>query len=196
MARGSFKADPLPIIRGQWATYVDARTHRIRLTDHLIFNGVPAALGGLALWREVKFSPTTAGALLAATGLLGALLFGVMLQIVDRAVNWADTLPGPSGATTDHARYLRELAANAGYSSLICIAAAASSFAVIVTTGWTLRVFSAVTTALVAHLVLVLLMVMKRVFLLVMERLDAATTQTNDGGKVLPHRPRKRVGGR
>lgn len=112
--RGSFKADPLPIIRAHWATLVDVRTGHRRYRDYAGFAGVPLVVFGVCLWRGVTLSATTAGALLTAIGLLAAFLFAVMLQVAARAVDWSDNAPSPGPGTSGHARFLRELAANAG----------------------------------------------------------------------------------
>jgi hypothetical protein len=180
---GGAKFDPWFIIRAQQATYIDARTGRQRWQDALSFYGVPALVFGVCYWQGVALGPVASGALLTATGLLGALLFGVMLQVSDRAMTWADSEPEPSVDTSDHAAFLRELAANAGYASLVCIVAAVA-YVVCATqvpdptkgeqAGLALRVASAFGLALGSHLVLVLLMVMKRVFALTDERLTRA----------------------
>ncbi|HEX6680593.1 MAG TPA: hypothetical protein VF063_08110 [Gaiellaceae bacterium] len=128
------------------------------------------------LLLNVKLGVGAATGLLTASGLLAALFFGVMLQISQRAMEWADTRPRPSADTSFHATYLKELAANSGYAALVCIAAAIAY--VVASTGgqWQLRVASAVGLALGSHLILILLMVMKRVFALTDERLRRART--------------------
>lgn len=174
--RGDMKASPLSLIRAHWDTYVDARTGRIRWQDHAIFEGLPALVIVGCVVADVHLGTIAATGLLTASGLLSALLFGVMLQISARAMDWADTSPQPSKATSDHAKYLRELAADAGYASLVCIAAAVVFVVAATASKQVLEAASAIGLALGAHLVLVLLMVMKRVFALTDERLIRART--------------------
>jgi hypothetical protein len=176
--RGSFKADPRGIIRAHRKTYVDARTGAARPRDYAVFEGLPVVILAVCLAFEVELRPNTAIGLLTICGLLSAFLFGVMLQVSQRAVDWADSNPTPSAETSDHALYLEELAANAGYASLVSIAAAIA-FAIASThfpSIWVSRISSAVGVALGLHLVLTLLMVMKRVFALTQQRLNRART--------------------
>jgi hypothetical protein len=187
--RGSLKASPWSIIRAQNETYVDARTGKTRWQDYAVFYGVPAVVAGISAWRHVKLSGAASISLLTAAALLAGLFFGVMLQVSERAMQWADESPTPSGETSTHAKYLRELAANSGYASLVCIGAAIAYVVASTTAHRKLEVASAVGLALGFHLVLVLLMVMKRVFALTEERLNRARTGAD--ATVVPHRRRK-----
>jgi hypothetical protein len=173
---GSLKASPWRLIKAHWGTYVDARTGRIRWQDHALFEGIPLIVLGVCIWRGVHLGTATATGLLTATSLLSALLFGVMLQISGRAMDWADTKPSPSRDTSEHAQYLEELAANAGYASLVCIVDAMVFVVAATASKQLLEAASGIGLALGAHLVLVLLMVMKRVFALTQERLVRART--------------------
>jgi len=97
-------------------------------------------------------------------------------------MDYADSRPAPCQATSSHAAYLLELAANAGYASLLCIAAAiAFAFASAVTSHLALRVSSAIGLALAVHLVMVMVMVLRREFLLTEERLGRARTGADLG---------------
>jgi hypothetical protein len=176
MTRGALKVGQGSLLRAHFRTLVDARTGRPRVGDYFVFVVVPILAGIAAYFGDVRLTSGTAAGLLTATSLLGAFFFGVMLQIADRAMNWADTMPIQSRDTTKHARDLEELAANAGFSSLVCIAAAIS-FVVVSTTGHEkLRVASAVGITLGVMVVAVLLLVMRRVFNLTVTRLTRART--------------------
>ena len=202
---GGAKISPWFIVRAQHETYVDDRTGRPRWQDYVVFYGLPVLALGVCLWRQVELSLAASGALLAASGLLSALLFGVMLQVSDRAMSWADDAPQPSAETSNHAAFLRELAANAGYASLVSIAAAIAYVVSAMSApeptetdkaasgGTVLEAATAVGLALGVHLVLVLLMVMKRVFALTEERLT--TARTGGDKTVLQHRRRSASGG-
>jgi hypothetical protein len=184
------KSSPRHIIKAHYATYVDATNEKIRWQDHATFEGVPliVLVGGYLL--DVKFSTAASTALLTVSGLLSAFLFGVMLQISQRAMEWAAEGPTPSAETSNHAIFLREIAANAGYAALISIAAAMVFVVATVTTKLPLRISSSVGLALGAHMVLVLLMVMNRVFAVTENRLTRARTGTN----VTQIEPRRKTG--
>ncbi len=177
MARG-FKGNVWQLVKTHRASFVDANTGRRRWSDHLAFEGLPLAAAILIGWFDVRLRPTASAGLLTIAGLLSAFLFGVMLQISDRAMNWADSEPTPSRTTSEDADYLEEMAANAGYASLICIAASAAFVVASMTSHneWALRISSAVGLGLGLHLVLTLLMVMKRVFAFTQHALRRART--------------------
>jgi hypothetical protein len=176
VARGDFKADPREIIRAHRRTYVDVRTGRPLLRDRVVFEVLPVAAAILCLIYHVVLSAGASAGLLAVSGLLGALLFGVVVQLSGTAIDLADSQPEPGPATSAYATYLQELAANASYASLTCITAAIIFVVASIGSGWTLRISSAVGLGLSAHLALVLAMVMKRVFALTEERLRRART--------------------
>jgi hypothetical protein len=177
VAGGTFKANPWVIVRLHWATYVDARDGKPRLQDWMAFAFPPVVTCAVSFWRDIELSGAASAALLTISGLLSAFLFGVVTQISGRAMDWADTQPPPGRATSAHATRLLEMAANAGYASLICIAAAiAFAVASTVSSHPALRISSAVGLALAVHLVLIMLMVLRRQFLLTQERLGRART--------------------
>ena len=128
--------------------------------------------------------------LLTVSALLSAFLFGLMLQVADRAATWADSAPERGRATSDHATYLAELAANAGYASLVSILTSVAFVVASTSHGWVLRVAAALGLGLGSHLVLTLLMVMKRVFNLTLQRLRIARTT---GASPRDHPPPARV---
>jgi hypothetical protein len=172
--RGNLKAHPRYIIEAHRRTYVDARTGRARLQDHFLFEVVPLLAFAGCLAGDVKLNVPTSAGLLTVSGLLAAFLFGVMLQVYERAGEWADTAPETGKNTSEHATNLEEVAANAGYAALLCLCAATSFVIASATSDWPLRISSALGLALALHLALVLLMVMSRLFLLTRTSLDRA----------------------
>jgi hypothetical protein len=176
VARGDFKADPREIIRAHRRTYIDVRSGRPLLRDRLVFEVVPAVAGVLCGVFHVVVGTGASVGLLTVSGLLGALLFGVVVQVSSTAIDLADSLPEPGRATSDYATFLEELAANSSYASLVCILAAVVFVVASISSGWVLRVCSALGLAIAAHLALVLMMVMKRVFALTQQRLIRART--------------------
>lgn len=174
MGRGDSKADPQKIIRAQWHTYIDVRSGRTRWQDHLLLEGVPVAVLAGCLALDVRLGSAASAGLLTVSGLLSVYLFGVVVQMAGRAMDFADSRPVPGPDTSAHAIYVEELAANASYASLVCITAAVAFVVASIGTHWVLRVSSAIGLAIGAHLVLVLMMVMKRVFSLTQQQLNRA----------------------
>jgi hypothetical protein len=158
------------------------RTGQPRWQDRLTFEGWPVAVFGGCLALNVRLNSGASAGLLTVTGLLGIFLFGVVVQLSARAMDLADARPEPGPATSEHAIYLEELAANAAYASLVCIFAAVVFVVASIGSHWVLRISSALGLAISAHLVLVLMMVMKRVFALTQERLRRARTGADLAG--------------
>lgn len=182
------KASPLALTKAHYKTLVDARNDRPRLLDYAQFVGLPLATAAGCGLAGVRLPVGASVGLLTVAGLLSAFLFGVMLQISDRAMDWADAAPLPGVDTSRQAIFLAEIAANAAYAALVSIAAAAIFVVASVTTDTTLRIFSAIGLGLTLHLALVLLMVMGRVYGLTEQRLIAVRTGS---GTVTPLRKAK-----
>lgn len=170
------KANPGAIIRAHRRTYIDVRTGKRRWQDYALNEVVPFLLGVGCLLAKVKLPVSASVGLLTVSGLLSAFLFGVMLQVSERAMDWADSSPIPGPETSSHATYLNELAANSGYASLVCITTSAIFVIASASSGWVLRISTGVGLAFALHMGLVLLMVMKRVYALTTERLNRART--------------------
>ena len=182
MARGDSKPDPRKIIRAHRRTYIDVRTGKTRWQDYLLLDGVPlAVLAGCGSFGVTLGSTTSVG-LLTVSGLLSVFLFGVVVQVAARAMELADQHPEPGPDTSAHAIYLAELAANAAYASLVCIAAAVVFVIASIGSHWVVRISSALGLALGTQLVMVLMMVLKRVFDLTVERLNRARTGADISG--------------
>jgi hypothetical protein len=189
------KADPSRLVRAHYETLADARNGRPLVSDYLVFVGLPVAVGiYCGPIQNVKLPAVASGGLLTVAGLLSAFLFGVMLQVSERAMDWADTNPTPGKDVSRQATFLRELAANAGYASLVSVVAAGLFVVAAVTSKTVLVVFSAIGLAMILHLAAVLLMVMRRVFALTEERLKAARTGGGTGGADLRRVPRRKTG--
>jgi hypothetical protein len=176
VARGDFKADPRSIIRAHRNTYIDAQTGRSRWQDKLAFEGMPVLAAALFAAFNVQLASAASAGLLTVLGLFGVYLFTVVVGLSARAMDLADDPAGQGPARSQHAIYLEDLAANAAYASLVCILAAVVFVVATIGSHWVLRISSAVGLALGFHLVLVLMMVMKRVFALTQERLRRART--------------------
>lgn len=173
---GSGKVNPWVIVKAHYATYVDARTGHSRLQDWVTFTAPPVVVLAGCLVGDVRLGSTASVGLLTVCGLLSVFLFGVIVQVSQRAMDFADSQPEPGQQTSSHATDLMELAANAGYTSLVCIIAAVVFVVASIGSGWVLRISTAVGLAAGAHMLMVLFMVMKREFTLTQERLNRART--------------------
>jgi hypothetical protein len=170
------KADPSRLVRAHYRTLVDARTGRPLVKDYLTFAALPIGVGVYCRVQAVHLPTAASAGLLTVSGLVSAFLFSAMLQVSQRAMDWTDTNPEPSAQVSRHAIFLRELAANAGYASLVSVIAA-GFFVVTAVTSKTVHLWlAAVGLALIVHLATVLLLVMQRVFALTEERLKVART--------------------
>lgn len=169
-----WKADPSRIVGAHYRALIDVRTGKARKEDYGWFIGLPVLAGvGLGL-GDVQLATSASVGLLTAVGILSALLFGLMLQLGDRAAEFADSRPAPGSRTSERATFLEEITASAGYGSLVAIAAAILFVVASISHGATLRVVSAFGLAVGVHLILTLMMVMKRAFALTLSNLNRA----------------------
>jgi hypothetical protein len=171
MARNEMKANPAPIISAHFHSFADGASGAVRPRDYGVFIALPLISGGVCFLLDGRFSTQAGESLLTLSGLLGALLFGALLLVSERAMSWADSPPGRGQRTSEQAVYLGRLTANAAYASLVCIATAGVFFVVSVSSGTALQISSALGVALGLHMVLTLLMVIRRVFLFTQARL-------------------------
>lgn len=170
------KADPSELVRAHYKTLVDQRTGKVRVLDYIVFWGAPLAVGGACLLVEVRLVAGVSVGLLTVMGLLSAFFFGAMLQVAERAMDWADQGAAPSADTSRQAIFLGEIGANAGYASLICILTAAVFVAASAVKHTALLILSALGLGLAVHVVLMLLMVMVRIYALSNQRLTDVRT--------------------
>lgn len=184
------KANPLDIIKAHRGTYVDDSTWSRSWSDYALFEGAPFLLFLGCVWFAIAIPSAASVGLLTVAGLLSAFLFGAMLQVSQRAMDWSDTKPEPSGDVSEHAEFLRQLAANAGYASLISILTATIFVVASATSGEIAVVFTALGLGLALHMALVLAMVIARVFALTQERLIRAEASGANGGSVT-HLPKR-----
>jgi hypothetical protein len=176
VAKGDFKADPREIIRAHRRTYANVQTGRQSRLDRLTFEGLPAVTLSACVGFDIRLNSAASVGLLTVAGLFALLLFSVLVTLSARAMDMADDPPGPGPAASRQAIFVLELSANTAYASLVCILAAIVFVIASISSGWVLRISSGLGLALGVHLVLVLMMVMKRVFALTQERLRRART--------------------
>lgn len=180
------KADPRPIINAHLATLVNAATGKVRRADQLVAFVLPLAVGVIVGSFDVRVTGVLAIGLLTVAGVAGAFLFQLAVQLLGSITAWADSDPQPGSQTSRQAQLFRELQANASYASLIAIVAAVV-LAVAAVGGQDMvqRLVSAVAATLLVHFAVTMLMVLRRVFLLSIARLDEART---GGGRSSPRR--------
>jgi hypothetical protein len=179
------KASLVRLVRAHYKTYLDASTGKQRWQDHFLFEGLPLALLAACLIVGVTLPTGASVGLLTVAGLLSAFLFGVMLQISERAMDWSDNKPDRSEDTSEHAFFLEEIAANAGYASVISIITSGVFVAASVTVHTDPTILTAVGLAFALHLALIMFMVLSRVFALTQDRLARARTE----GATVTHLP-------
>jgi hypothetical protein len=186
------KANPARLVRAHYRTLVDARTGRLRPLDYLAFWGIPLC-AFVASWVPGVSLPQSANAgLLTVSGLMAAFFFGAMLQVSMRAMTWADSQPPPGPDVSRHAEFLKQIAANAGYASLACLATAVVFVVGTASPNTRPVMISSVGIALATHVVLMLGMVLARLFALAEQRLTDART---GGGSVTQLPERRRANG-
>jgi hypothetical protein len=169
------KANPWKLVQAHYRTLRDYRTAEKRWRDYALFLGVPALVfvGCMLLGATLPKGASTA--LLTTAGVLTAFFFGVMLQVAQRGMEWADQHPEPGAETTWQTKFLQEIAANAGYASLVSIVTAAVFVgALIATANWLLVLLSSLGLALAAHLAIMVAMVLTRIYALTTDRLTEA----------------------
>lgn len=170
------KADPRTLIKAHYKTLRDYRTGDARWQDYVVFIGIPTLVGLLGLTVGLKLPAGASTALLTTAGILSAFFFGVMLQVAERALEWTDSRPTPGKETDWQADFLREIAANAGYASVVSIVTAAVFVGALVAkkSDLPLVLLSGLGLALAVHLALMLFMVLTRIYALIVDRLDDA----------------------
>lgn len=174
---GESKVNPWPIVRAHLQTLVNQPDGRISARDLVVLYGPPVASAGVVAWFDVRFAGNLAVGLLTVAGLAGAFLFQLAVQLVESSSAWADTGPRRNPRTSRQARLFRELMANASYASLVALTAAVALAVVAATKDPLLqRVSTIMAAGLLVHLGLTLTMVLRRVFLFAVDRVDAART--------------------
>lgn len=189
MTTGGSKASQLGIIRTHRASYVSGRSGRKRVRDHLLFEVLPLAAAAVLAYFRVKLPAPASGALIAVAAFLSVFLYTVMVSLWSRAGDLADSAPVPSQELTKQTKDLEELAANSAYAALVCVLAAGVFVVAAIGHRWVLIVSTAIGLGLAVHLLLVLLMVMKRVFV----QTQASLLRASTGAGRSDRSPRRRA---
>jgi hypothetical protein len=174
---------PTRLVKAHYGTFVDARTETVHLPDFVVALVPPLLAGAGVIIAGLNVNETVSGGVLTASGLFAAFLFGAMLQVSARAVEWVDRKPKRGPQTTQTATNLEELAANAGYASLMAVLAAVFFLVCSATKGQETinTVALAFGVAIGLHMIIMLVMVMNRVFLMTQSQLIEARTGGGSG---------------
>lgn len=177
MSGSEGKASPRPVIVAHIKTLSNANTGNVRATDHFLMFGVPLVATIVVAVTTTTFDGSLLTGLVTVTGLAGAFFFGLMVQHLQAIMSWADSDPEPGTETSRHAKLLAELAANAAYASLLAFTASVLLvFAAVADSDAVKRSASALVAFVLTHFVLTVLMVIRRVFLLSIERINDVRT--------------------
>ncbi|GAA0236338.1 hypothetical protein GCM10009527_036060 [Actinomadura nitritigenes] len=182
------KINVAPIFGRHFRTLYNNRTQKISKPDLLLFIGVP--LGAVIATYLLKVRLGTTGSFLAAIAALAAFLFALLILMLQMAAQVATSSEtgGVSTRNRKRVKLLREISVNVAYCSLLCIIFTAwlalGDFTIRNPQGnssggktpapqqptW----YAEVTYFFLVHLLLTLLMVVKRTLRLVDQELDNA----------------------
>lgn len=182
------KANPWPLIQAHHRSLVDDRTGARHLPDYLVFYGLPVAVFAAVVGFGWELPNGAREGLLTVAGLLSAFFFGAMLQVTQRALEWVEERPEQGPSTSWQAEFMTQIAANAGYASLVSITTAAFFVVALMAKGTVLTVASALGLASAVHLVLLLMMVMVWMFKMASRKLVDVRTGANATVTSLPSR--------
>lgn len=185
------KANPRALVLAHHRSLVDDRNGKRHWPDYAVFYGLPLLALALGVVFGLSLSPEVSGALLTVTGLLSAFFFGAMLNVTQRALEWAEEKPEQGPSTSWQAEFMTQIAANAGYASLVSITAATLFVVALIAKGPILIWASALGLAVAVHMVLLLLMVMVWMFKITSRKLVDVKTGAD---ATVTHLPKRRAG--
>lgn len=169
------KASPARIIRNHRRSYAHAATGRRLVADHLLFEGLPLAVGAGALAAGADLPAAMTLTIAGAAGLVAAMMFAAMLFVTTHAARIPARMRELNHDRREWSRrrrFLEEVLANAAYGTLAALALLA---ALCVGLGpdplWRA---DALALGLAAHTALIAAMVMKRMMALGESTLDDA----------------------
>jgi hypothetical protein len=149
------------LIKDQLGTFVSERTHKPSVTDYLAFFGIPAALGTVSYVANFRFE--NVDGILAGVAIFTGLLFALVIHVFTLGLRITDDPRiGSAGRT---ARLIDQLQSNVLYAVLVGIVTTVALALASATTAGGHRVgiiMTAVLVALLAHMILIVLMILKR----------------------------------
>jgi len=188
----SNKLSPVLIIRGQVETLRDANTDKIRSTDIVSFYVIPIAVSAvIVIGFRCPLDGNTLNIIATSLSIFGALLFNLLMLLIDRARRVKET-PDHSDEAAKRNVLIREMYMNISYSVLVCVTSVAVVVAKVllmarfpeseftkkgepVAVLFAFRFCDLIILCLVIHFLAVMLMVLKRTHLLFKQEMPDAT---------------------
>lgn len=114
-ARRSSKFSSLALVTDHYDTFRDVRTGKPRITDYLVYVGIPLVLSGFALGRGVRAGHIPE--VLAAVAILTGLIFNVFVLLFDLTMRAADQTDSAHLASIN--KLADEVRANVSYAVML-----------------------------------------------------------------------------
>lgn len=151
----------LGVITDHLGTLVDRRTNRWMLRDYAAFFALPAGMGVWAFLGDVQIANTQN--LIAGVAVFTALLFGLLIHVFGLGMRVSENQGARGGGRTQ--LMIDQLHANVAYATLVGLSSTAILMTLIVlyNQAEVPRGASAAIIAVLAHMFMTLLMVLKRI---------------------------------
>ena len=159
------KVNVIGIVLDHVGTWRDYSTGRYRLTDFLLFLGVPIAIAGVLVYFYGNLRPNLITIVATSLSIFAALLFNLLLLVYDAMGKSRD--PNENSDKLRR-RFLRDVFSNISFAILVAIGAIVLVLALLLVNCCSAaeHIFSAIIYYLVALFLLTLLMLLKRVHIL------------------------------
>lgn len=149
------------LIKDQLGTFVNERTHKPWVPDYLAFFVLPAASGAVAFAFHFRFAAVDG--ILAGVAILTGLLFALVIHVFTLGLRITDD--PRIGARSRTSRLIDQLQSNVLYTVLVGIVTTIALSVASATTEsghHTGKIMTAILVVLLAHMVLMILMILKR----------------------------------
>ena len=169
------KIDVIPIVKRHLETLIDHGTEKRSKADISLFFGVPFIVSGVAAYYRVSLTADILTAVLASFSIFAGLLLNLLLLVYARA---GEEVKADIFATTIK-NFVRQLSANIEYAVLVSVFVVIFSLVAMITLNKQSNVaiysglsISTVLIFLTTNFLLTLLMVLKRMHAMLVEKLD------------------------
>jgi hypothetical protein len=171
------KIDVSSIVRSHISTLVDYSTHRRSKGDLWLFFGLPFLISGLAVYFKWALSVDALNALLAAFAIFAGLLLNLLLLVYTFSID--GNYPAPLERV--RTQFVRELHNNIAYAVLVSIVIVVVSLIAVTkikihegapATPHTGPYISSILIYLTSNFILTLLMILKRIHVMMNEKLE------------------------
>ena len=176
------KIDVRDIVRDHFRTLTNYGTGRSALADYVLFLLIPALSAGAAAWTKVTLSDTALTVLVTAIAVLGGLLFNLLVLVHTVARRFKSSV-----GERDDMRFVSEIYSNVSYSILVSLLALVPLTLIPISLAGVIRVaLNAVAILLSLHLLLTLLMLLKRLHALLSVDINSQRSRPGNGPKRSP----------